>query len=80
LGGIRQVSRAGFWSRFFDIPILSSSFGSKTWNGVLANRCTVIIAEALNGKTTEMQQRTHARRKAGVPGPEQQRQCDPPYS
>ena len=45
----------------------SPSFGSKTWNDILANRCTVIVAEALSGKTTEMQQRTHALRRAGMP-------------
>lgn len=45
----------------------ASNFGSKSWNDILANRCTVIVAEALNGKTTEMQQRTHALRKAGTP-------------
>src|SRR5215510_12810855 len=45
---------------------LSSGLGSKTWNDILANRCTVIIAEALHGKTTEMQHRAQALRAAGL--------------
>jgi hypothetical protein len=44
---------------------LTSYLRSKTWEEVLTNRCTVVVAEAGSGKTVELRHQTERLRRAG---------------
>jgi hypothetical protein len=45
---------------------LANIVGTKSWSDLLNQRCTVVVAEAGNGKTAEMQDRTRKLRAAGA--------------